>query len=72
MAQSVGESVVESISRPYRRLYDTVTKYAGDPSKLVEKKQDKGKLPDAWEEANRRSVRQALKRSSKKRAPRRK
>ena len=54
----------EPILGPARKLYQTVRKYLGDPSAPASKSSgsstDSGKLPDAWEEANRKSIQQQL------------
>jgi len=45
MAQSdTGNAVLDEISGPYRKVYDTVTKYLGDPSKPAARK----KVDPSW------------------------
>ena len=58
MAQSdTGNAVLDEISGPYRKVYGTVTKYLGDPSKLRRGKSVMDSIPKdnpnrkAWEEA---------------------
>jgi len=75
MAQSdVGSSVVESISRPYRKVYERFTKTFGDPSKMRDSRSPSN---DPWhremvEKANRSFQKsEAKKRTPAKRAKKR-
>ena len=59
---NVAQDVMNSISQPVRSIYERVTHIFGDPTTPADttKQTDAGKLPDAWESANKQVQQQKL------------